>query len=142
MKFYTHKTTSIFVTDVKFNKNPLFHLRDVQFFLSEQICCCKMLKGSLFLGHTVFAYCHIFCIFQSRAHIAYIFSAQNGIFDSNFNIICVSVTYFYLVANRMASSMCLDHPCGTRWGSWFQAILYHVSNTYLVFMRSAYFFNA
>ena len=28
MKFYTHKTTSIFVIDVKFNKNA----RDVQFF--------------------------------------------------------------------------------------------------------------
>ena len=26
----------------------------------------------------------------------------------------------------MAPSMCLD-PCGTRWGSWFQAILYHIS---------------
>jgi len=32
MKFYTHKRTSIFVIDVKFHKNPLFRLRDVQFF--------------------------------------------------------------------------------------------------------------
>ena len=32
MKFYTHKTTSIFVIDVKFHKNLLFRLRDVQFF--------------------------------------------------------------------------------------------------------------
>ena len=32
MKFYTHKTTSIFVIDVKFHENPLFRLRDVQFF--------------------------------------------------------------------------------------------------------------
>ena len=32
MKFYTHNTTSIFVIDVKFHKNPLFRLRDVQFF--------------------------------------------------------------------------------------------------------------
>jgi len=32
MKFYAHKTTSIFVIDVKFQKNPLFRLRDVQFF--------------------------------------------------------------------------------------------------------------
>ena len=29
---HTHKTTSIFVIDVKFHKNPLFRLRDVQFF--------------------------------------------------------------------------------------------------------------
>jgi len=28
----THKTTSIFVIDVKFHKNPLFRLRDVRFF--------------------------------------------------------------------------------------------------------------
>jgi len=32
MKFYAHKTTSIFVTDVKFHKNPLFRLQGVQFF--------------------------------------------------------------------------------------------------------------
>jgi len=32
MKFYTHKATSIFVIDVKFHKNPLFRLRDIQFF--------------------------------------------------------------------------------------------------------------
>ena len=32
MKFYTHKTTSISVIDAKFHKNPLFPLRDFQFF--------------------------------------------------------------------------------------------------------------
>jgi len=32
MKFYTHKTTSIFVIDIKFHKNPLFCFWDVQFF--------------------------------------------------------------------------------------------------------------
>ena len=32
MRFYTHTTTSIFVIDVKFDKNLLFRLRDVQFF--------------------------------------------------------------------------------------------------------------
>jgi len=38
MKFYTHKTTSIFVIDVKFHKNPLFRLRDVNSFkLQSQI---------------------------------------------------------------------------------------------------------
>jgi len=35
--------------------------------------------------------------------------------------------------------MCLD-PSGMRWRSWFQAILYHISAAYLVFMQSAYFF--
>jgi len=45
----------------------------------------------------------------------------------------------HLTANRMAPSMCLD-PCGTGWGSWFQAILYHISAAYLVFMWSANLF--
>ena len=31
-----------------------------------------------------------------------------------------------LAANRMTPSICPD-PCRTRWGSWFQAILYHIS---------------
>jgi len=60
----------------------------------------------------------------------------------------ISIRFRYLdhlVANRMevASSMCLN-PCGTRWGSWFQAVLRHISayvrRIYFVFMRSAYFF--
>ena len=58
MKFYTHKTTSIFVIDVKFHKNPLFRLRDVQFFqtvvtnlsyrynllLADVICQCVLIN--------------------------------------------------------------------------------------------------
>jgi len=53
----------------------------------------------------------------------------------------ISIRFLYLdhlVANRMAPSMCPD-PCGMRWGSWFQAILYHISTTYLMFMGSVYF---
>jgi len=41
----------------------------------------------------------------------------------------ISIWFRYLnhpVANRMAPSMCLD-LCGTRWGSWFQVVLYHIS---------------
>jgi len=40
----------------------------------------------------------------------------------------ISIRFRYLdhlIANRIAPSMCLD-PCGTRWDSWFQAILYHI----------------
>jgi len=37
MKFYTHKTASIFVIDVKFHKNPLFRLREVQFFQTARV---------------------------------------------------------------------------------------------------------
>ena len=40
MKFYTHKTTSIFVIDVKFHKNPLFRLPDVQFFQTDVTNLC------------------------------------------------------------------------------------------------------
>jgi len=38
MQFYTHKTTSISVIDAKFHKNPMFCLRDFQFFSN---CCHK-----------------------------------------------------------------------------------------------------
>jgi len=50
----------------------------------------------------------------------------------------ISIRFRYL-DHLVAPSMCLD-PCGRRWGSWFQAILYHISASYLVFMQSAYFF--
>ena len=40
--------------------------------------------------------CRIFRIFQQSAHITY-FSSINWHFDHHFNIICVSVTYFYWV---------------------------------------------
>ena len=48
----------------------------------------------------------------------------------------ISIRFHYLdhlVAIRMASSMCPD-PCGTIWGCWFQAILYHILAAYLVFI--------
>ena len=54
----------------------------------------------------------------------------------------ISIRFHYLdhlVAIRMASSMCPD-PCGTIWGCWFQAILYHILAAYLVFIQSAFFF--
>jgi len=67
-------------------------------------------------------------------------------FNGNFNIISVfllpiSIRFRYLdrlIANRMAPSMCPD-PCGTRWGGWFQAVLYHISAAYLAFVRSKNF---
>ena len=54
----------------------------------------------------------------------------------------ISIRFHYLdhlVANRMAPSICLN-SCGTRWGSWFQAVLYHISAAYLVFMQFCIFF--
>ena len=41
----------------------------------------------------------------------------------------ISIRFRYLdhlVANRMAPSVCPD-PCGTRWVSWFHAIMHHIS---------------
>jgi len=92
-----------------------------------------------------FAYCRIFLTFQQSVHI-HIFPLKFA-FLTAFLILFVfllliSIRFRYLdhlIANRMAHSVCQD-PCGTTWGSCFQAILYHVSAAYLVFMRSAYFF--
>ena len=94
---------------------------------------------------TSFAYCRFFSIFQQNAHTAY-FSPHKLAFSTPIVILFVfllpiSIRFrylYHLVANRMAPSMCLD-PCGTRWSSWFQAILYHISAAYLVFMPSTYF---
>jgi len=101
---------------------------------------CVVVSQSL-LSHASFMQTWDCCIFHHSVHITY-FPTQIGIFDGNFIIICASVRFHYLdhlVASRMAPSMCPE-PCGTRWGSWFQAILYHLSATYLVFMWSAYLF--
>jgi len=50
------------------------------------LCDCRILR---ILPH--------FRIFQQSAYIAYFF-ASTGIFNGNFNIFCVSVTYFYYVS--------------------------------------------
>ena len=50
------------------------------------LCDCRILR---ILPH--------FRIFQQSAYIAYFF-ASTGIFNGNFNIFCVSVTYFYYIS--------------------------------------------
>jgi len=94
--------------------------------------------------------CRIFHLLPHFSHIsakcAYRIFPQKLALSMAVLILCVfllpiSVRFHYLdhlIANRMAPSMCPD-PCGTRWGSWFQEILYNISATYLVFMRSAHF---
>ena len=90
---------------------------------------------------------HISAIFAyfSKVCISYIFQDKlafsTAILILFVFLLLISITFCYRdhpVANRMAPSMCPD-PCGTRWGSWFQAVLYHISAAYLAFMRSAYF---
>ena len=75
----------------------------------------------------------ISCIFQQSAHISYFFphklALSTAILLLFVFLLPISIRFRYLdhlVANRMAPSMCPD-PCGTRWGSWFQAILCHIS---------------
>jgi len=105
-------------------------------------------------GHESFTWicdCHRFHLLPRFSHIsarcAYCtFFPQKLAFSMAILILFVSLAPIsirfcyldHLVANRMAPSMCPD-PCGTKWGSWFQAILYYISDAYLVFMRSAYF---
>ena len=90
-----------------------------------------------------------FLHFQQSVLIAY-FSTQIGIFDSNFNIICVSVTSFYYVLLPRPSgcqqngTIHVSGPPVERDGvvgfKQFCTIFPHISTTYLVFMRSAYSF--
>jgi len=97
---------------------------------------CSELSMSVLCEYAIvsyFAYCHIFCTFQQSAHIAYFFPTEIGILTAILIFFVFLLPIFirfryleHLAANRMALSMCLD-PCGTRWSSWFQAILYHIS---------------
>jgi len=73
------------------------------------------------------------------------FSTQTGTLVASLTLFVfllpISIRFRYLdhlVANRMAPSMCPEN-WGMRCGSWFQAILYHISAIYLAFMRSTYF---
>ena len=50
-----------------------------------RICDCHMFH---LLPHFFFAY-------FSKVHVSHIFSAQIGIFDGNFDIVSVSITYLY-----------------------------------------------
>ena len=70
---------------------------------------------------------------SANAHIAYFFPHKlpfsTAILTLFVFLLPISIRFLYLdhlVAKRMAPSMCPD-PCGTSWGSWFQAILYHIS---------------
>jgi len=70
--------------------------------------------------------------FEQSAHIAifvYKLALSTAVSILFVFLLAISIRFRYLdhlVVNRMAPSMCLD-PCGMRWGSWFQAILYHTS---------------
>jgi len=75
----------------------------------------------------------IFRIFQQSAHIAYFFphklAFSTAVLILFLFLLPISIRFRYLdhlVANRMALSMCPD-PCGMRWGSWYQAILHHIT---------------
>jgi len=80
-----------------------------------------------------FAYCCIFPAYFRKVRISHIFphklAFSTAILILFVFLLAISIRFRYrdnLVANRMAPSVCPD-PCGTRRGSWFQAILYHIS---------------
>ena len=75
-------------------------------------------------AYTIAAYFTLCCIFAyfSKVCILHIFLLKLAFLAA----ICFAIYFDHLVANRMALSMCPD-PCGTGWGSWFQAILYNIS---------------
>jgi len=106
----------------------------------KRLRCCHCLGMWVLCVYVVaayYAYCHIFTYFFPHK-----LAFSTAILILFVFLLPISVRFRYLdhlLANRMAPSMCPDR-CGTRWGSWFQAILYHISAAYLVLMRSAYFF--
>jgi len=82
------------------------------------------------------------CTYRIFSRINWHFRRQFLCFYYLFEVISIRFHYLmHQIANRMALCLCVQcpGPCGTRLGSWFHVILYHISTTYLVFMRSAYF---
>ena len=71
--------------------------------------------------------------FLGKVHTSHIFPHKlaflTAILISLVFLLLISIRFRYLnhlVANRIAPYKCPD-PCGIIWGSWFQAILYHIS---------------
>jgi len=98
------------------NPSPWFLCRHVSF---TQICDCHILPY----------FSHISAKSAYRIFFPHKLAFSTTILILFVFILPISIRFRYLshlLANRMAPSMCLD-PCGTRWGSWFQAVLYHIS---------------
>jgi len=60
---------------------------------------------------------HFFAYF-SKVHVSHIFSAQIGIFDGNFDIVSVSITYLYQVSLPQPSACQQNdtiHVSGPMW---------------------------
>jgi len=96
-----------------------------------------------------FAYCRIFCIFQQSVHIA--FFPHKHVF---LTAILILLCFYYLFLLGFVTSTiwlpaewhcpCVRTPVERDGGSWFQAILYHVSAYFRHIFGvygSAYFLN-
>ena len=86
-------------------------------------CTMNMWLPHILLIAAFFAYSSKVCISHIFPHKLAFSTAVLILFMF---LLHISIRFHYLshlVANRMAPYMCPD-PCGTRWGSWFQAILY------------------
>jgi len=98
------------------------------------LCCTSLLYTRV--SYMLICDCCIYPLFLayfSKVRIFHIFphklALSTAILLLFVFLLPISIRFRYLdhlVANRMAPSMCPD-PCGTRWGSWFQAILCHIS---------------
>ena len=109
-----------------FSQHPHIHMRLMAFYVGFFVRIC---------------YCCIFCILP---HISANCTFLTAVLISFVFLLPISIRFRYLdhlVVNRMAPSMCPD-PCGTRWGSWFQAVLYYVSTFLLhIWCLSSLHFN-
>ena len=86
----------------------------------------------MWLPHT-----SLIAAFFSKVRISHKFAFSTAILILFVFPLPISIIFCYLnhlVADRMAPSRCPD-PRGTRWNSWFRAILYHTPAAYLVFMH-------
>ena len=89
-----------------------------------------------------FAYCRIFFAYFSKVRISHIFSHKSTFATA----ICVSITCLLRFFTSIIWLPTEWHhpyvrtPVEQDGGSWFQAMLYHISTAYLVSMRSTYFF--
>jgi len=119
-----------------FSQHPHIHMRLMAFYVG--FFCANLLLLHILLIAT----------YLSKVRISHIFLHKlaflTAVLISFVFLLPISIRFRYLdhlVVNRMAPSMCPD-PCGTRWGSWFQAVLYYVSTFLLhIWCLSSLHFN-
>jgi len=112
--------------------------------------CCKLLRHVSFMH---LCDCHMFHLLShffayiSKVRICHIFRYKLAFSTAVLILFLlpISITFRFITSTIWLPTewphpfVRSPDPCGTRWGSWFQAALYHISAAYLMFMRSTYF---